>query len=149
MGILKDEQRKNNDKIKKIDQEIEKLNCKNANLEITEKYENHMLNQPRQIYRFQQRETRYICNLCDETLHNSYALEKHMMNVHKKEKSYQCDKCEAKFLFGWKLAKHNQLHNYKNLRKCHYFNNGKLCPYMNDGCKFQHLLAEECKYGDK
>ena len=71
------------------------------------------------------------------------------MNDHGEEKSYDCDKCEAKFMFGWKLEKHIRIHNSWNIRKCHYFNNDKLCPYMDDGCKFQHLQAEICRYGDK
>ena len=35
------------------------------------------------------------------------------------------------------------------VQNCHYFNNGKMCPFEELGCKFLHVLAKNCKFGQR
>ena len=41
------------------------------------------------------------------------------------------------------------LHRQNNIKPCHCFNNEKTCPFNELGCKFQHSVAEKCKFGKK
>ena len=91
----------------------------------------------------------YKCQYCDQRYGNSYDLELHLISDHKKEKSFECNICEAKFIVEWRLKKHITTHqNTNQLRTCHYFNNGKVCPYKEHGCKFLHIEAVKCRFVD-
>ena len=65
----------------------------------------------------------YKCNMCDENFSNSFQMEGHLINVHKKKKSYKWDKCDLSFLLEWRLKKHIETHNEEKIRTCYYYNN--------------------------
>ena len=86
-----------------------------------------------------------VCKICNTNFDDNFKLEDHLMNEHQKSKQKECDFCEKKFLFGWRLRKHMYIHNGGKQRMCHFFNNGKICPFEERGCKFLHVESKECK----
>ena len=91
--------------------------------------------------------TNIKCKSCESVFNKYSDLESHLDTVHKVEK-FGCEICDKTFALKWRLNKHQQIHNNKNIRKCHYFNNQKTCPYEQIGCMFEHSAAGECKNGD-
>ena len=73
----------------------------------------------------------------------------HIKTDHDKHQTFECDKCEKHFVIEWRLKKHMHLHTQINIKRCHYFNNEKTYPFNELGCKFQHSVAEKCKFGQK
>ena len=59
-----------------------------------------------------------------------------------------CDQCEKIFISEWRLKLHKHSHTLTvKKRNCHYFNSGKVCPFEKLGCKFEHILSKDCKFG--
>ena len=64
------------------------------------------------------------CVSCDKTFLNNLELELHIKAAHKDLKGYNCDNCDKKFVFKWRLLKHAQIHASRtDVKRCHYFNN--------------------------
>merc|ERR1711954_230098 len=93
------------------------------------------------------KENHLECHKCDKRFVNSYNLEENLVSIHNETKSFNCDKCENKFVTKWRLKRHQECHNEKTQRKCHYFNNMIECPFQEYGCKFLHIESEVCKFG--
>ena len=96
----------------------------------------------------QQRKEKYFeCYKCDKRFLNRFKVEKHLVSIHNENKVFNCTKCETKFVSEWRLKRHQDCHVEKTQRKCHYFNNAVECPFQEYGCKFLHVEAEVCKFG--
>ena len=87
--------------------------------------------------------------MCNETLESSYTLELHIVAVHNIEKLHKCEMCDKRFLFKWKLQRHEKAHQDKTIRKCYFYNNRLECPFFENGCKFAHEIADQCKFAEK
>ena len=87
------------------------------------------------------------CNLCERTFQKNCDLETHIKDNHEKYDEFSCDQCDKIFVTEWRLQKHTKIHSDKKQRNCHYFNNGKHCPFEMLGCKFLHILSDNCKLG--
>ena len=90
----------------------------------------------------------FKCEDCQETFVDSYQLELHLLNLHNKKGVYKCNECEASFMMEWRLNKHIKSHSLINVRACHYFNNSDVCPFSGIGCKFRHVKANLCNFGE-
>ena len=86
------------------------------------------------------------CFDCEDTFDEQWEFEKHLGQVHRKKKSFDCELCDESFFTSWRLNKHSRIHNDENEKFCHYYNNFKKCPYKEFGCKFKHAESKECKY---
>ena len=91
--------------------------------------------------------TQIKCNSCESVFDKNSDLENHLEEKHNIEK-FQCKKCDKTFALKWRLTIHQNIHNSKNLKKCHYFNNMKTCPFEKIGCMFDHVSAGECQNGE-
>lgn len=89
------------------------------------------------------------CKSCEEIFHKNSDLEVHIEAEHKQMETYDCDRCDKKFVLIWRLRKHKESHTNMNMKKCHYFNNKKVCPYEKIGCMFDHSTSEICIFGGK
>ena len=58
--------------------------------------------------------------------------------------------CDKTFLLQWRLRKHIQGHEQRNVKFCHFFNNNNICNFEEvSGCMFRHEHAPLCKFLDK
>ena len=88
------------------------------------------------------------CISCEEIFDKNSDLEEHVKSMHQSLGEYECDKCDNKFVLKWRLNKHQGNHDQIGIKKCHYFNNRKDCPFESIGCMFQHVLSENCVFGN-
>ena len=119
----------------------EKLECKKCHAKFSDKniFKNHIKTNHHKSHK---------CEYCDEIFSDSYQMESHLVNVHKKIKTHKCNECEASFMMEWRLKKHIKSHSLINVRACHYFNNSDFCPFSEIGCKFRHVKANLCNFGE-
>ena len=94
-------------------------------------------------------ESKAKCDFCDKLFNTKTEMEAHIDSDHNIA-NLNCDKCENVFVSKWRLKMHQKMHTQKHqTRNCHNFNSGKQCPFQALGCKFQHVLSSDCKYGVK
>ena len=137
---MKKEKVNNEIKIKAIDKRIESLQTENEKIKKT-------LENTKET-KITQTNVSNNCSYCELQCKNGYELENHLVSNHKKEKKHGCDKCEAKFVSKWRLSLHMKVHQNLQIRKCHFFNNGLTCPFQKDGCKFAHVISNNCRFGN-
>ena len=88
------------------------------------------------------------CKTCSKVFENNWKLENHITKHHK-PKRIKCDKCDQTLYSKWRLSKHMKMHQPEaNIRTCHFYNNGKVCPFQEFGCKFRHIDASLCTFGE-
>ena len=90
----------------------------------------------------------HACEFCNETFGSNYNLEIHI-TTHQEAIAVKCDSCEKSFYSKWRLQVYERGHQKVKKRRCHYYNNQLECPFEMIGCKFDHRLSTECKFGSK
>ena len=89
------------------------------------------------------------CDHCDKSYSTNTEMEIHIESDHLIE-GFNRDKCDKLFVSKWRLRVHQKSHalEYKK-RNCHYNNSDKRCPFEKLGCKFEHIMSRDCKFGVK
>ena len=64
------------------------------------------------------------CNICHQTFKANSDFEKHMVDSHEAEKTFNCEVCGKTFLLSWRLRKHATIHTSKP-KVCHFFSNNR------------------------
>ena len=77
-------------------------------------------------------------------LKKCWQYEKHLES-HTKTKEKKCDVCDRRFFLDRRLKHHMNMQKNPYVTNCHCYNNQKECPYDAVGCKFNHIMSEECK----
>ena len=127
----------------KYDIVVEKLEDVDGKIEaLNEEYEKIVYNKNQKVTK------KSKCDHCEETFLSPLEVEKHMKYL-QQEKKFKCDQCSKTFYLEWRLKKHMKGHLRTSTRKCHFFNNNKLCPFDEYGCKFEHVVSEECLLGTR
>ena len=94
-------------------------------------------------------ESKTKCDQCEKMFSNNTEMEQHIESVHIME-GFNCDKCDKIFVSKWRLRMHQKSHALENKkRNCHYYNSDKRCPFEKLGCKFEHIMSRDCKFGVK
>ena len=75
-------------------QEIETHKENNENFQFTEKLKTNDVYSS--IKSFE-------CKKCEQTFDNRHSLEDHMVKIHHRKKSFQCNECGHKFLTKWRM----------------------------------------------
>ena len=78
------------------------------------------------------------CEFCDNRFNKMSDLENHIKTKHKLHQTYDCEKCQKKFLTKWRLNKNGRMHAGIRLKQCKYVKNKEPCPFQDLGCKFEH-----------
>ena len=61
------------------------------------------------------------CNNYKEKFIANFELEDHLVNLHNKSKSYECDDCDMKLVLEWCFKKRIEGHSTKRANKtCHF-----------------------------
>ena len=88
------------------------------------------------------------CKICEQVFDRISDLDEHVTTIHNKSKNSKCDFCGVEYALKWRLKEHMSSDHKQMQRTCHYYNNEKMCPNEPIGCKFAHLEAAFCIYGE-